>query len=244
MPSILESLRNQVVPAWHKQGLMDDPVSVTAGPLSVEQAIGNPGRSDFPIQKGKEKLMEACFRHARGQAFTDSYGTFSGTLAQVAALPLDGNFQRAVFVSVLNAVLRWQQCVTNTVHCKDCGPKDCARNLPAHIIRRYGRCRVTLAGMQPAMIESLAGVLPLRVVDLDPDNIGQERRGVGIEGADTAQDALAWADLLLVTGTTLANNSIGDFLQHTPQKPVLFYGTTIAGAAQLMGWQRYCPRSS
>ncbi len=46
-----------------------------------------------------------------------------------------------------------------------------------------------------------------------------------------------WADIFLVTGTTLLNGTIGDFLR---DKPIIFYGTTIAGAAYLVGWERFC----
>jgi uncharacterized protein (DUF4213/DUF364 family) len=75
------------------------------------------------------------------------------------------------------------------------------------------------------------------VLDLDPDNVGTEKRGVLIEGAEAQEDVIAWADLLLVTGTTLVNDTIDAFLG---DKPVLFYGSTIAGASALMGWDRFC----
>jgi hypothetical protein len=91
------------------------------------------------------------------------------------------------------------------------------------------------------MVEALAPLFPLRLLDLDPDNLGNTKFGVPVEGPETASDAVAWAELLLVTGTTLVNDTIGDFLL---DKPVLFYGTTIAGAAHLMGWERFCPKSS
>jgi len=81
----------------------------------------------------------------------------------------------------------------------------------------------------------------MRVLDLDPDNIGQTRHGAYIEGGEAADEVLEWADMLLVTGTTLANGSIDMFLTN---KPVIFYGTTIAGAASIMGWDRFCPCSS
>lgn len=244
MSTMLESIRNKAAAEWLLANLMDETIAVTAGPLTVEEAIGRPQQTDFPIQKGKEKLMQAHFRSERGQAFTDHYGTFSGTLQQVAALPLNSNFHRAVFVSTLNAVMRWQQRASNTIHCKDCGPQECAAELPEFIRRNYGTPRITLIGMQPAMASAITSALmPLRIVDLDPDNIGQTRYNVQIEGAETSAEALEWADLLLITGTTLANDSIGELMTQANRKPVLFYGTTIAGAAQLMGWQRYCPKS-
>ncbi|WP_147820956.1 Rossmann-like domain-containing protein [Salidesulfovibrio onnuriiensis] len=241
MNTIMNRVRDKVIPVWEEHGLMNETITVMAGPLTVEQAIGTPDGEDFPIQKGKEKLMEACFRDERGQAFTDHYGNYSGTLAQVVSLPLDNNFHRAVFVATLNAVSRSLGKAENTVHCKDCGPKDCAQKLPAYIREKYGNCRITQVGLQPAMAEALNVEFELRLLDLDPDNIGQVKRGVLVEGQETAAEALEWADLLLVTGTTFANGTIDPFLS---EKPVLFYGTTIAGASSVMGWERFCPQST
>ena len=85
----------------------------------------------------------------------------------------------------------------------------------------------------------LSGITGLRVIDLDKDNIGTEKFNTTIEGPEKTDDAVDWADLLLVTGTTIANGTIEQFLN---RKPVLFYGTTIAGAAHLMGWDRFCAK--
>jgi hypothetical protein len=49
---------------------------------------------------------------------------------------------------------------------------------------------------------------------------------------------LARCDLILATGSTISNGTIKNFLR--PDKPCLFYGTTLSGAAYLMGWNRYC----
>ena len=81
----------------------------------------------------------------------------------------------------------------------------------------------------------------MRVLDLDPENIGNRKFQIIIEGQDKTEDAIEWADLLLVTGTTLVNNTIGYFLE---KKPLIFYGTTIAGAAHLMNWDRFCASST
>lgn len=59
-----------------------------------------------------------------------------------------------------------------------------------------------------------------------------------IESVDNTKDAVHWADLLLVTGTTLANGTITPLLN---KGPIVFYGTTVAGAAYLMRWERFCP---
>ena len=90
------------------------------------------------------------------------------------------------------------------------------------------------------MVENLAAAHLLRVLDMDPDNIGTQKFGVTIESAENTDDAVQWADLLLVTGTTLANGSITLLMD---KKPIIFYGTTVAGAAHIMGWERFCPCS-
>lgn len=78
---------------------------VISRPLSPLEAIGDPGREDFPIIRGKEVLMQATFRGVSGQAFTAARGDFKGTLGDVLDLPLDESFERAVFVATMNAAL-------------------------------------------------------------------------------------------------------------------------------------------
>lgn len=221
-------------------GLLQQEVAVTAHVLSPQEAIGNPEEDDFPIQKGKERLMQAEIDGAMGQAFTDRFGDFRDTLGKIMAMPLDNNFRRAVFVAALNAGLRKTGVVEKTVHCRDRGPRQCAEALEAYIMDKYGKVKIAQIGFQPRMIEQLSASLAMRVLDLDPDNIGQRKFGITVEGAQATAAAIEWADILLVTGTTLVNGTLPDFLN---QKPVVFYGTTIAGVAYLMGWERFCHSS-
>ncbi|BDQ36993.1 membrane protein [Pseudodesulfovibrio nedwellii] len=241
MKTTLETVRDKALVLWGKEDILNESITVSAGPLTVEEAIGTPEENDFPIQQGKEKLMEAVFRGERGQAFTDNYGNYTGTLSDVAALTLDNNFNRAVFVATLNAVSRSLGLAKGTVHCKDCGPKECSEKIFDHIKENYGKCRITIIGFQPALAEALNKETEVRLIDLDPDNIGETKRGVLVEGGEATAEAIDWCDLLLVTGTTLANSTIDLFLT---KKPVLFYGTTISGGAALMEWDRFCPQSS
>ncbi len=237
---MLETVRRKAVTLWEERGLLGEPVAVTARTLTVHEAIGDPEGDNFPLQKGKEQLMEAAFRGARGQAFTDRFGDFSGTLADVAAMPLGNNFRRAVFVSTLNATLRALGLCSGTIHCRDKEPGECAAAFRDHLLERYNGARITQVGFQPKIIQALAERFPLTVLDLDPDNIGTQQYGARILGPDDKDAALASADLLVVTGSTLANDTIGDFLGG---RPVIFYGTTVAGAAALMGWERFCAKS-
>ena len=237
MTSVYDQIKQQARPLFQDRGMMDKRVRVEARALSTEEAIGNPEGDDFPLQQGKERLMQAELNGALGQAFTDRYGDFEGTLEEIFTMGLENNFRRAVFVATLNAALRSLGLAEQTVHCRDEGPGLCAADLVRYIQDRYGDVKIGQVGLQPAMVEALAASFPLRVLDLDPDNIGTRKRGVLIEGGESQQDVIDWADLLLVTGTTLVNDTISDFLS---DKPTLFYGTTIAGAAALMGWARFC----
>jgi hypothetical protein len=185
--------------------------------------------------------MQAELRGALGQAFTDRFGDFEGTLDEIFSMPLENNYRRAVFMSALNAVLRHLGLIEGTVHCRDQGPKECAAHMASHIRERFGRVKVTQVGFQPRIAEALSGAFPFRLLDLDSENIGREKSGVMVEGPEATDEAVDWADLLLVTGTTLVNDSIGPFLTG---KPIIFYGTTIAGPAYLMGWDRFCARST
>lgn len=185
--------------------------------------------------------MEADFRGALGQAFTDRFGDYKGTLEEILTMPLENNYRRALFVAALNAVLRHLGLIAGTVHCRDEGPAECAAQVASFIRNRAGIAKVTQVGFQPAIAEALAKPFPFRLLDLDPDNIGQKKFGILVEGPEATDEAVEWADLLLVTGTTLTNDTIGRFLSG---KPVIFYGTTIAGAAYLMGWERFCAAST
>ncbi len=221
-------------------GLLDKYVAVQARTLTSKEAIGDPDRDDFPIQKGKERLMQAEIDGAAGQAFTDRFGDFKGILQQILEMPLANNFRRAVFVAALNAALRKIGAIEGTIHCRDQGPKECALEMNAYMKQRYGGARIALVGCQPALIAGLSNDFDMRVLDLDPDNIGTEKHGVKIEGAEKREEAMGWADVLLVTGSALVNGTLPDFLD---VKPVVLYGTTVAGAAYLMGWERFCARS-
>ena len=152
-------------------------------------------------------------------------------------MSLDNNYRRALFVATVNAVLRYLKQVEKTVHCRDEEPTRCSTDLSIYLENRYGGVKIAQVGFQPRMVESLAPAFALRVMDLDQDDIDATRFNTLIEGPEATDEMIRWADLLLVTGTTIVNGTIEQFLG---EKPVLFYGTTIAGPAHLMGWERFC----
>jgi hypothetical protein len=217
--------------------LLDEEIVITGRALSVEEAIGNPKRQDFPIVKGKEKLMQAEFKGCKGQAFTDMAGNFKGTLKEVLNNPLESNFDRAVLVASMNAICCYLGLIGKTIHCHDDQPEQCAGELVEYIKAEYGNPRIALIGYQPAMLEKLAGSFSLRVVDLDPDNIGKIKSGVQVEGYEATDEVLEWCDVIVATGSTVVNSTITDYCK---QKPTLFFGTTGAAACHIMGLQRFC----
>lgn len=220
---------------------LGESVQVKARVLSSEKAIGNPEGNDFPLQKGKERLMQAQFESGTGQAFTDRYGDFTGKLKDIISMPLQNDFRRAVFIASLNAVLHHLNRIQGTVHCRDEGPALCAEELIQFLKNRHGKIKITQVGFQPRILEFLSKDFQCRILDLDQDNIGKCKFGVPVEGPEATVDAVSWADLLMVTGTTIVNGTIEAFLD---KKLVIFYGTTIAGASHLMNWDRFCAKSS
>ena len=239
--NIYEELRQRAATALAAHRMIGERVSVKARALSPTEAIGNPEADDFPIQKGRERLMQADIRGSLGQAFTDHFGDYEGTLEEILAAELNSNYRRAIFAAALNAALRHLKLIGGTVHCRDEEPGQCAEALADHIQNRHGKVKIVQIGFQPRMIESLSSRFTMRVLDMDRDNIGRRKCGALIEAPEASETALAWADLLVVTGTTLVNGTLPAFVG---SKPVIFYGTTIAGAAHLMGWERFCPHSA
>lgn len=245
--SILESTRTKLGDIIRSEGLSDVMVSVLVKPLTAEEAIGKPGRRDFPIIEGKERVIEAEVLGAKGHAFTDSPADFRGSLVEVLNLPLQDNKERALYIAVLNAVLRYLGLVEKTVHCKDEEPEMCAKEIASYILGRWGKVRVGLIGLNPAIAAELVGVFgadSVRITDLNKQNIGSIKCEVEIwDGREKARDLIEQSDVVVVTGTTIVNGTF-DFIFDdikTCGKDYLLYGVTSAGVCSLMGLNRICP---
>lgn len=234
-------IRDRVLDLIRGKNFESESVHIVAKTLTPEEAIGNPEHDDYPLQKGKERLMQARFRGSAGQAFTDMFGNYESSLSEVLSMDLSNNYRRAIFVASINAVARHLGMVDNTVHCKDAEPKQCAEKLVAYVREHYGSPRIFLAGLQPRMLEALSGAFEVRVTDLDEENIGHEKYGVMVESPEACADNMEWCDIVLATGTTLTNNTIGSFRS---EKPVIFFGVTIAGPARMLGLNHFCPFGS
>ena len=96
--------------------------------LAPDEAIGAKASSDFAIKKGKERVIEATFEGAHGQAFTDRPSRWAGTLSEAMSVDLTEVRSRAVFVAAMNAVMRFLGAATGTMHCLDTGSEKHVRN--------------------------------------------------------------------------------------------------------------------
>lgn len=232
---IYQSLKQYLGNLINEHTLEGEPVHVRCKALSATEAIGNPDRDDYPIIKGREVMVEAEFRGAKGQAFTDEYDQGDFSLRELMELPLDSNRNRACFVSGLNAVMRSLDLCDKTVHCKDQEPKTCAGQLTDLVPKGAS---VALVGYQPGFLAALAPNYTTRVVDLDMDNIGKTFSGVTIEGPDKTTEVIDASDMVLATGSTLVNGTITELL--ALDKPLVFFGVTISGPAKILDLKTWC----
>jgi len=237
MSTVLNGFIREFKKAISNCSLEDEVVSVSARVLTPEEAIGKPTHDDYPLLKGNERMMQAVFQDTPGQAFSDHTGNFTGSLSQVLNLSMDTNFHRALLVATANAVLRKLEVISRSCHCRDQDPVMCASYLTDTLLP-FSPKKIGMIGDQPRLLEAVAHNFEVRVCDRDPEKVGTVQSGIVVEDAEVYRDIKNWADMLLVTGTTLVNNTIDNF---TGETPVVFYGVTISGAAKLLNLNHFCP---
>jgi hypothetical protein len=243
---ILEKARQELDRIVKERGL-DRGERITVRALTPDEAIGAKADENFVIRKGKERVIEAVYRDAHGQAFTDAPGNWEGTLGELLSLDLGETGYRAVFTAGLNAVMRSLELASGTVHCKDEEPAKCGGEMPDAMHTLFGTKRIGMIGLQPAILKEMVdayGKVGMRVADLNPDNIGQIREDLLVmDGEKELDDLVAWCDVGLATGSSVVNGTINDILERfeAAGKPVAFFGNTISGVAALLNLKRVCP---
>jgi hypothetical protein len=244
---ILERAREKFESILHRTDQLQIPVEVVANPLTPEEAIGQPQRRDFPIIEGKERMVEATVKGARGHAFTDMPGNYQGTLKDVLDMPLDNSNRRAIFISTMNAAMRHLHKVEQTVHCKDEDPENCSREIARYLLDEWGRIRIGLIGLNPAIADSLIatyGAANVSISDLNPGSVGAVKQGVRIlDGRQDTDTLIENADGIVITGTTLVNRTIDSILEKVEAagKKYILYGVSCAAVCKVMGLPRICP---
>ncbi|MFC1871808.1 Rossmann-like domain-containing protein [Chloroflexota bacterium] len=246
IPALQEAkTRFTAVIANHQLG--GEAILVKVDPLTTEQAIGNPVRKDFPLLEGKEVMVEARFRGGIGHAFTSQPGEFEGTIDDVLNLGLDTDNNRAIFVSTLNAVVAHLGLTSGVGHCRDDEPEQCWVCISAKLRERFGLIKVGMVGYQPALLENLVKTFDtsrVRCSDLNPRNVGSARYGVEIWNGNSENRELAkWCDLLLVTSSTMVNNTFDSVRRDASSegKSLIVFGVSGAGISTLLELERICP---
>jgi uncharacterized protein (DUF4213/DUF364 family) len=247
--SVLENSKIQLIEIATKNRLLDAYVSVLVKTLTSQEAIGEPGRRDFPIILGKERVVEAEVLGARAHAFTDSPGEFVGDLKEVLNLPLTSNRERSIYVATLNATLKYLNLIENTIHCKDEDPERCGKEIASQLLKKWGKVKVGFIGLNPAIAENLIetfGSENVRVTDLNKQNIHSFKFGVKVwDGNEMTEELIKQSDVILITGTTFINGTFDHIMLcvQNYKKDHLIYGVTGAGICKLMGLNRICPYS-
>ncbi|MCK5241745.1 hypothetical protein KAR34_04765 [bacterium] len=235
----MNELRTKILKIIDKYKLKDGIVRVRAKVLSPEEAIGNPEHNDYPIQKGRERLMQAEYEGAFGVAFTDMFGNYEGSLYEIINMELNSNFRRAIFVATINAVLCRLGLIDKTGHCKDAGPVNCQKQVVGFIKERFENPKIFMIGLQPRLLEALSSEFELRATDLDENNIGKEINQVKVESVEAAEKNIKWCSLIFATGSTFVNETYQPLM--AAGKPAIFFGVTGAGPVYLLNQKRYCP---
>jgi uncharacterized protein (DUF4213/DUF364 family) len=240
MSTVLDKLKLRFKHLCLERGLLAETVEIRARELTPEQAIGHPDHDDYPVFTGKERMIEAEFRGARGHAFTSRPGNFSGRIREVVEMEMTNDYRSAVLVATINAVTRHLGMAERTVHCRDADMAECAKGAADFLRERFGDCeKVFLVGLQPRLLEALAEEFEVRLTDLQQEARGTVKAGVTVEGPEAARDCLDWCDVVFATGSTIANGTADELAES--DKPLAFYGVTCAGPAVLLDLERFCP---
>ncbi|MBC8471076.1 MAG: hypothetical protein H8D56_16515 [Planctomycetes bacterium] len=243
--SILEKARSEFIHVCNDRSL-DLSRTVAVHPLSPHDAIGD-AEADFVIKKGKEYVIEAAFDKAQGQAFTGIACQWNGTIEELLSLELSDIRNRGIFVASMNAVLRSLGLATGTNHCRDEDPTNCGPEIAGQLEARFGTKRFGLVGLQPAILKALVNHFTrefVRVVDLNPDNIGSLKSGIEVwDGQTDLPRLVEWSEAGLVTGSSIVNGTIDEIIScfKDDNKPLVFFGNTISGTAGLLDLDRLCP---
>lgn len=245
-PPLLERARKKFAGLVEQQELLDDHVSIIARTLSTEEAVGKPVYDDLPILRGKEVMIEAQFRGAKGHAFTSAPSSWEGTVRDLLELPLGTNQARSLLSAAMNAVLRFLGLIDRTIHCHSEDITRCGEQMAEEVLKQYGRVSVGVVGYQPGLVAGLVqhfGADRVRVVDLLEENLNRRLGGIQIwDGLTRSEDLFRESDLVLATGSTVANGTVDGLLRlaRTHDTPLLLYGVTSAAVCHLLDLPRLC----
>ncbi len=175
-----------------------------------------------PLRAG---ILKADFRGSEGLACTNLDVEYSGTVEEVCRMEtVENEKTRAIFISVLNAVMVSLGLAVRNSICREGGQEFCGENIADYVASAYGNPEILLVGMQEGILSGL------RKKGFSVSVIGDEVK--------PSSGDLSGTDLILCSGSTIITGTITDYLDL--DKEVIFYGMTLAGAAEWLGVKRIC----
>ncbi|ABR55509.1 conserved hypothetical protein [Methanococcus vannielii SB] len=197
--------------------------------------------NDYPLMNGKEFLLRAFFKNSVGDAFTDNLAEFKGKISDVIS-----SKNNPMIIATLNAVMRHLKIIEKTEHCNKDEPELCAKELETYLLNSVGKdVKIGIIGYHPAIIKQMVltfGKENVIATDMDLENIGRIKQGIFIMHGEMNEYLVENSDIILSTGSTVANETLFEILNFSKKygKKIIFYGTTIACAAEILGLERFC----
>ena len=220
--------------------LLDEPVTVSFSGIP-EQTL-RPEHDPPSTVARPEYCVTAMIREVKGEAYTETPQQFQGTLRQALKIDPSENGISAVTVSAINAAMHYLSLCPGVFPEEPQYPYEYARALCDHVIEHYGRSNIVLVGYDGYIVKQFMDEgLDFWTLDRDPDHISQDRfHHVVVNSAKrNRESSFVWGRLLIVTGSTLCNGTICQYLDSG--RDLLFYGITCAGAATLLGLPWFAP---
>ena len=183
-----------------------------------------------------EYRVYADFRGYLGEAYTEKPDTFTGTLRDAVNIPPSDNGIDARCLAAVNAVMNYLGLCAGTWPATFDEHRLYTDALFNYVALELGkRSNIILVGYDGYIVKKFVlEDMDFWTMDRDPDNISQDRfKHVIVNSARFNREAcFAWGDYFIITGSTLTNGTIVQYLDKG--KDLLFYGITIAGAATLL----------
>ena len=133
------TLRDKLYEIAKEHDLFNSNITVNCRALTAEEAIGITERRDYPIIDGHDVMMQAEFDGGIGQTFTNKPSVFAGKIEDVFDFDLVNNdYDRAIFVAILNAITRRYGICDRSIHCKNEGPEECSKKAMVYLKETYG----------------------------------------------------------------------------------------------------------
>lgn len=225
--------------------LLDLPVLATADP-NPEMTLMPAGDVPSPAKRPEFRvtvLLGSCSTDepaenagmSRGEAYTETPASFTGTLREILELPVSETGIDARFIAAINASM------SRLGLCDGTFPDDpeahfrYAEMVADTVFRHCEGQKLILVGYDGYLVKTFMDRgFDFWTMDRDPDNITKNRFNHVIvnSGRYNREACFAWGRLFLVTGSALCNGTIVHYLDQG--RDLYLYGITGSGVAKLL----------